>query len=312
MHTHSLPGGLWPVMLTPFTENNQVDDKGLQALTEFYIQSGASGLFANCLSSEMFQLTDQERLDVVRTVVKTAGDAVPVIATGTFSHSVEKCSESIKRFYDTGVAAVVVVTNQLVERDEADEALKARLEQLMQQTGDIPLGLYECPDPYKRLLPAELMKDLGTTGRFYYHKDTSCNPIAIASKIEALRNSTLSFYNADTPTALLSLQAGASGLSPIGANFYPELYRALISGVRADPQHEEATELSVLLTVMDAVVNLHYPFSAKYFLQQRGLPLTTVCRVPYTQPTADDWLKIQALLQVFRRNAERMHITLSL
>ena len=72
MQTNSLPGGLWPVMLTPFLQNNEVDYDVLKRLTEFYIKSGANGLFANCLSSEMFQLTEAERLKVIATVVSMA------------------------------------------------------------------------------------------------------------------------------------------------------------------------------------------------------------------------------------------------
>ncbi|HEY5509690.1 MAG TPA: dihydrodipicolinate synthase family protein [Prolixibacteraceae bacterium] len=55
-----------PVMLTPFKDNGEID---FNSLTEFYIKSGASGLFSNCLSSEMFELTEQERLQVVKHVV---------------------------------------------------------------------------------------------------------------------------------------------------------------------------------------------------------------------------------------------------
>lgn len=308
MHTLKLPEGLWPVMLTPFLENNQVDESGLHALTEFYIQSGATGLFSNCLSSEMFQLTDQERLAVVRTVVKAAEQNVPVVATGTFSTSVEKCAESIKRFYDAGATAVVVITNQLADRHESDDVLQARITRLMALTGDIPLGVYECPDPYKRLLSVELMEWLATTGRFYYHKDTSCDPVAIKSKLTAVQHSSLSFYNADTPTALIALQAGATGLSPIGANFYPELYAQLITRSKEDPHSKETTDLSALLTVMDGLVNLYYPFSAKHFLQHRGVPITTVCRIPYTQPTPDGRLKMQALEALFKKTAQQMQI----
>jgi 4-hydroxy-tetrahydrodipicolinate synthase len=55
-----------PVMLTPFKENGEIDLDGLTSLTELYIQAGAKGLFANCQSSEMFYLSDEERLSIVK------------------------------------------------------------------------------------------------------------------------------------------------------------------------------------------------------------------------------------------------------
>ena len=37
------PGGVWPVMLTPFKENGEVDYRGLEALVNWYIEK--SGRF---------------------------------------------------------------------------------------------------------------------------------------------------------------------------------------------------------------------------------------------------------------------------
>ena len=59
-------------MLTPFKGNGEVDYDGLTRLTEYYLKAGAHGLFANCLSSEMYELTEGERLQVVKHVVKVA------------------------------------------------------------------------------------------------------------------------------------------------------------------------------------------------------------------------------------------------
>ena len=57
-----LPEGLWPVMLTPYDRDMRVDVKALEELVNFYIDQGASGLFANCLSSEMYELGYDEQL----------------------------------------------------------------------------------------------------------------------------------------------------------------------------------------------------------------------------------------------------------
>ena len=54
-------GGVWPVMLTPFTKDREIDFKTLKQLVEWYIERGSSGLFAVCQSSEMFYLSFEER-----------------------------------------------------------------------------------------------------------------------------------------------------------------------------------------------------------------------------------------------------------
>ncbi|SDD84093.1 dihydrodipicolinate synthase family protein [Niabella drilacis] len=303
MKPETLPRGLWPVMLTPFLENNQPDLEGLKTLTEFYIQNGAKGLFANCLSGEMFQLTDAERIKLVRTVVEAAGARVPVVASGTFTSNLHTCADFIARVYDTGVEAVVVINNQLAAAEEPDDVFKQKTEQLLQRTRNIPLGLYECPYPYKRQLSPGLIQWLATTGRFLYHKDTSCNPGRIRAKLQAISGSRLSFYNANTATALLSLEAGAAGIAPIGANLYPELYRYLVDRFETGGSTAALRQLNEQLDMMDTVVDLSYPFSAKYFLKKRGLPISTHCRIPYENMNAERYLKLDALMQVFERTA---------
>ena len=50
------PGGVWPVMLTPFRNTGEIDLDALEQLVEWYINQGSSGLFAVCQSSEMMFL----------------------------------------------------------------------------------------------------------------------------------------------------------------------------------------------------------------------------------------------------------------
>ena len=49
---NNFPGGVWPVMLTPFTEDGHIDENGLRALVDWYIESGVKGLFGLVLHKE--------------------------------------------------------------------------------------------------------------------------------------------------------------------------------------------------------------------------------------------------------------------
>lgn len=51
-------------MLTPYTEDNKIDYPALEKLTEWYFENDCDGLFAVCQSSEMFQLTLEERCKI--------------------------------------------------------------------------------------------------------------------------------------------------------------------------------------------------------------------------------------------------------
>ena len=86
---------------------------------------------------------------VTRTVVNHVQSKVPVVATGTFSRNITANGEFIRKIHGTGVQAVILITSMLVEPDESEDVLKTRLEAVMAQTADIPLGVYECPVPYR-------------------------------------------------------------------------------------------------------------------------------------------------------------------
>ena len=308
MKTSKLPEGLWPVMLTPFLENNEIDYPGLQKLTEFYIHSGAHGLFSNCLSSEMFQLTNEERLKVISTVVATAKSKAKVVASGTFSKDMKVCADFIKQVYDTGVDAVIVLSNQVADIDEGDDVFKKKIDLLLKLTGNIPLGLYECPYPYKRLISTDLMEWVSQTGRFFYHKDTSCDLGSIQNKLEIIKGTSFSLYNANTATALSSMVSGAAGISPIGANLYPELYSFLISEFKNKGNSKSLVRLNAQLDLMDAIVDQCYPLSAKLFLQKRGFSISEKCRIQHGKMKSENYLKLEALMEIFVQTAEHYEV----
>src|SRR5690606_41763530 len=107
---------------------------------------GAGGLFANCLSSKMYQLSQEERLESVSFIVKKVNGRVPIVATGTFEDTIENQAEFVKAMYATGVDAVIVITGLLAKEDDSEETFYANVEKLLALTDNVPLGFYECPE----------------------------------------------------------------------------------------------------------------------------------------------------------------------
>lgn len=271
--------GFIPVMLTPFKSNGDIDLDALTQLTEMYLQAGVAGLFANCLSSEMFELNDNERIGLIKHVIKVVDGAVPVVATGTFGGSIAQQADFIKRVNDTGTAAVIAITGLLADADEPDEVLNDRVFDLFDQTVGIPLGFYECPVPYKRLLSPQQLCDFVATGRVVYHKDTCLDINQVQQKLEAMKfNPAFGLYDAYAVNAVESLKAGSAGLSCIQGNFFPELIVWLCDHYADDDlQHEVGMVQQFLTDNMDVVHNV-YPIVAKFYLGKRGLKLSTTVR----------------------------------
>mmetsp|Transcript_6224 Transcript_6224/g.16050 ORF Transcript_6224/g.16050 Transcript_6224/m.16050 type:complete len:327 (+) Transcript_6224:141-1121(+) len=290
-----LPKGCFPTMITPFLESGEIDYPTLDALIEWYIASGCTGLFAVCQSSEMYYMEDAERLALARHVKAKAAGRVPVVASGTFGGEIEAQAAFVKEMA-TIVDAVVVLVCQMVPEDIDDAGWTAATSKLLELTGDVPLGLYECPQPYHRLLTADMLKWCAGTGRFLFHKDTCCRTKPIADKIAAVNGidaSAFSFYNANAATVQYSVRQGGSGFSGICANFYPQL----VSWLCANPDHPSASKLQTFMAVAENVVMYKYPRSAKVFLGQfDGFGIGSTCRIP-NAPTLneEEHLKLEAL-----------------
>ena len=293
----TLPQGFIPVMLTPFKDNGDIDFEGLTQLTELYLQAGAAGLFANCLSSEMYELTEDERLAITRHVVEVANGRVPVVATGTFGGAIAEQAEFAKKIYATGIQAVIVITSLLADADESDEVFMERMNELLHLTPGVIYGLYECPVPYKRLVRAKDLGELAATGRVVYHKDTSLDIDNVKSKIAATQGQRFGVYDAYMEHAVASLQAGSAGLSCIQGNFFPEIIVWLCANYNNPDQQASVARVQQMLIETMPVIHYAYPTVAKYYLQKRGFPISLYTRRKVEECTAEVKTEVDALYE---------------
>lgn len=255
---------LWPVMITPFTSDGKIDYDSLLRLIKWYEDRGATGLFAACQSSEIFFLTLEERVELVRFVVQHA--RIPVIASGHVSDDLEKQIEELKLMHAAGAQALILITNRLARQDDPPEVFMRNLHAIMDALpAEAPLGFYECPYPYKRLISLEELKWCADSGRFHFMKDTCCNIDLIRQRLKVIEGSPLKLFNANTTTLLDSLRAGAKGFSGVMMNFHPELYAWLMRSWQEQP--EAAKLVQDFLTVFSFIELQVYPVNAKYHLQ---------------------------------------------
>lgn len=267
--TKEFPNGVYPVMLTPFTENNEVDYEALGKLVDWYIEKGVNGLFADCQSSEMFFLSLEERVKIGEFVKKHADGRVPVVTSGHISDSMEDQAKELTAIAGTGADAVILLTNRLAKENESDEVWLENLKKLLEMIPkDVPLGFYECPYPYKRIISPELLKWCADTGRFYFIKDTSCDIENMKAKLEVIKGTNLKLFNANTSTLLETLELGASGYSGVMANFHPELYVKLCNIYKENPS--KARKIADFLTVASLIERQVYPVNAKFYQKSIG------------------------------------------
>lgn len=295
-----------PVMLTPFDNRGNIDFASLTNLTEYYISAGAKGLFANCLSSEMYALSPAERIEITHHVVRIANGRVPVVSTGSFDRKPLDMIEFVKRIHDTGVESVILATSMMASEEESDDVFERRFETLLNATGNIPFGFYECPLPYKRLVSPALLERLLVSRRVTYFKDTSLNIAQVATKARAGASYAFGLYDAYMVHAVESLKAGSAGLSCIQGNYFPELIVWLCNNYDNPSLQAEVGRVQEFLREHMEIMHKCYPSTAKRFLRQRGLDIGCHSRSQPKVITADDNRRLKHLLIEYFRLEEEL------
>ena len=297
-----------PVMVTPFTEQGKIDYKTVSALIDFYIAAGVKGFFANCLSSEMYALTPEERLSLTRHVVKHVNGRMPVVATGSFGETTKERAEFAKEIYHTGINAVILITSHFAKKEESDEIMLANFHEFFDLTDNIPMGTYECPAPYKRILTPEAFTSLLETNRLVYHKDTSLDFPLVKAKLDLIKGNRIEFYDAHTPNTMNALQHGAKGMSAIAGNFYPEIFVWMCNHANDPKLQKEVAWLQAELTKADSIISASYPMSSKYFLHKRGLNILPVSRTSPSPLTDQQMQTLDGVHATFMGWCDRLGI----
>ena len=267
----------WVTMITPFTENGEVDYQGIDRVVEWYIQNGIDGIFSVCQSSEMFFLTLEERVKIAERVKAVANSRVGIVVSGHISDNIDDQIAELTEMAKVGTDAVVMVTNRLAKEDESDTVWIENAKKIIDAIPDVKFGLYECPYPYKRLLSKEVIKWCISTGRFTFLKDTCCDNKLLKERIEMLKGTDFKLFNANTTTLLESLRSGGDGFCGVMLNFHPDLYHYLVK--HSDELDNKKVEMyQQFATTASLIERQLYPVNAKYNMMINGLDITYYTR----------------------------------
>lgn len=268
--------GIFPTMITPY-KNGEIDFDAVEQLTNWYIENGCSGIFAVCQSSEMVYLSLEEKVTLAKAVLKAAKGRISIVASGHTSTSFDEQVRELNAMAETGVDAVVTVSNRFDLHNDGDDVWLKNAEKTLKCLDDsVQLGIYECPVPYKRLLTPRIIKWCLETGRFAFIKDTCCSTEMLDERLSLLKGTDLKLFNANGQTFLYSLERGAAGYSGIMANYHPDLLAWLFENYNKDK--EKAYFISNALCMSAFTENNAYPCTAKYYLNKLGIKMDLFAR----------------------------------
>ena len=276
-------------MITPYNRDGTVDYGAVRALTAWYREKGCDGIFASCQSSEIHMLSLEDRVKLAAAVKETAvklaaesgAEPMTIVASGHISDSFEDRKKELEEVAATGVDSLILISNRFDIENTSDERWNDDLDRMIPALPDIPLGIYECPRPYKRLLTPAMIDHVTRTGRFAFIKDTCCDRTEIARRVKQINDTPSpalkpALFNANAQTLLDTLRAGAAGYCGVMCNFHPELYVTLCHTFSEDAVRAE--RLAALLSQSAFIEYIDYPSIAKYHLDKVGVRMNDISR----------------------------------
>jgi 4-hydroxy-tetrahydrodipicolinate synthase len=269
-----IKNGIYPTMIAAYKESGEIDYEAMGELIEWYIKEGVHGIFALCQSTEIVYLSIEERLKLGKFVMEKVDGRVPVVMSGMTADTLEGQIEEAKLIAALKPDALVLLSNRI--DDDERYTLTEKVDILMKELPeDMPLGIYEIPVPYKRLITDEELKFMAKSGRFAFIKDTCCDMDLMRRRAEIVKGCDFGLFNANAATVLDSFRAGYAGFSGIMANIHPALYVWLFEN-QNDPKADRILHYIAMTSVIEARC---YPVIAKRYLREYvGLPITDVCR----------------------------------
>ncbi len=262
--------GVYSLLLTPFNEDRSVDYKAYEEYVSWQAAFKPQHLFAVCGSSEMMELTREERIKCAGLAVKNS-NGVPVFATANLEAKHEDELEEMKALEQQGVTGLVFVSKGMCDRPEEQYDY---LTELASHT-ELPIILYEFPGMKPHLMDAEVYGKLAATGKFKGIKDTTCLLTEIEKKIAVQGDSNV--LQANMPFLYDSYVAGARGViatpTSCGADLFVKMWDEWVKG---DKEAAEKTYFQIIN--LDNAIDSGFNASAKYLCKLRGVNMNWYTR----------------------------------
>ena len=145
--------GIIPAVITPMTEDEELDEKGLEKLLDHLIAGGVHGVFTVGTAGEFWALTVEEKKRVFECTVAATKGRVPVYV-GTCANTTREAVQLAEIAQEAGVDCLSVLTPVFITPD-SDQMFQHY--QAIARAVDLPILLYGNPDRTNNPLPVDLV-----------------------------------------------------------------------------------------------------------------------------------------------------------
>ncbi len=289
----SLFTGSGVAIVTPFSENGEVNFPVLEKMIDFQIENGTDAIIICGTTGEASTLTDDEQIDTISCAVKAAGGRVPVIA-GAGSNDTKHGCELCRRSEKTGVDGLLIVTPYYNKTTQ-----KGLVEYYSAMAGsvDIPIIMYSVAGRTGLNIAPETVYKLCEVPNIAAIKEASGNLSQVA-EIAALCGSRMDIYSGNDDQILPVLSLGGKGVISVLANVVPkQTHDMVMSFLNGDTQRARELQLYWLRLVKALFVEVN-PIPVKAALNMMGMNAGAY-RAPLTTMTDGNYAYLEKVMKSY-------------
>ncbi|TVR02459.1 MAG: 4-hydroxy-tetrahydrodipicolinate synthase [Spirochaetaceae bacterium] len=282
--------GVYTALITPFAENESVDESALRALVDMQIERGVSGLVPVGTTGESPTVTHDENIRIVEIVVKQAAGRVPVIA-GTGSNSTQEAVDMTRRARDIGATATLQVAPYYNKPNA--EGFYRHFTRVAEE-GGLPVLVYNIPGRTGKNIDNTTMLRLAEHPKIVAVKEASGD---LAQVMDLILRKPRDFVvlSGDDNLAVPITLLGGGGVVSVASNLIPDLMREMISSALAGRLKDALGLHYRLLPFFQALFMDTNPIPIKYAMHRAG-HCRDVYRLPMVPLSTDLREKLHGVL----------------
>jgi 4-hydroxy-tetrahydrodipicolinate synthase len=279
-------GRVLTAMVTPFTDEGEIDLAGAQELAAGLVDRGAhDGLVVHGTTGESPTTSDAEQRAVLEAVLDAVGDRAVVIAgvgTNDTAHSIEKARAAAA----LGVHGLLVVTPYY---NKPPQAGLLRHFTAVADSTDLPVMLYDIPPRSVVPIEVETLVRAAEHPRIVAVKDAKGDLGAVAW---TLARTDLAYYSGEDMLNLPLLALGAVGVVSVVGHLVGPRLAELIAAVESGDLVKAREVNESLLPVYTGIFRTQGTILVKAALRELGLPSGPV-RPPLVDATPEQLAQLR-------------------
>lgn len=252
-------------IVTPMSQDGQVDLRAMQGLIDWHIDEGTNAIVVAGTTGESATLNTEEHLAVVDATVRFVRQRVPVIA-GTGSNSTAQTLALSLAVDELGVDGYLVVTPYYNKPPQ--EGLYRHFVAIADAVNH-PVMLYNVPARTGVDLLPETVARLAEHQNIFAIKEAT-GDLERARQIRELTDSNFRLYSGDDPTSRDFMLQGGHGVVSVTANVAPKLMAAMCRETLAGNQAESSGLDEQLAALHKDLFVESNPIPVKWALHKMG------------------------------------------